>query len=183
MNVRNPLFVGGLMASLIFLSACGRPTVKPPSSQRIGTMHLSSPAFNANEPIPSLYTCDEKGINPPLQIADVPAEATSLVLIVDDPDAPSGDFVHWILYNVPVELTAIQAGAVPAGVSEGLSSLGKTGYVAPCPPSGTHRYQFTLYALDTILEFAAAPTKAGVEQAMEGHLLAQAMLVGTYQRR
>lgn len=146
-------------------------------------MHLSSPAFTHNTEMPSLYTCDEKDINPPLSIQDVPMNATSLTLIVDDPDAPNGDWVHWIAWNIPPSITAIEENSLPVGAEEGTTDFGKTGYGGPCPPSGTHRYFFKLYALTTRLTLPSSTKKADLEKAMEGNIIAQAQLIGLYQRK
>lgn len=146
-------------------------------------MQLTSPAFQHNASIPALYTCDERNISPPLQLVNVPQDAKSLALIVDDPDAPGGDFVHWTVWNIPPSINALQAGATPTGITEGMTDFGKSGYGGPCPPSGVHRYQFKLYALDTTLSLGPSATKRDLEAAMEGRILAQTLLVGTYQRK
>lgn len=146
-------------------------------------MHLSSPAFTHNTEMPSLYTCDEKDINPPLAIQDVPMNATSLALIVDDPDAPNGNWVHWIAWNIPPSIATIEENSLPIGAEEGTTDFGKTGYGGPCPPSGTHRYFFKLYALTTRLTLPPSTKKADLEKAMEGNIIAQAQLIGLYQRK
>ena len=153
---------------------------------------LRSTAFENNASIPSIYTCDATGTaqNPPLEIAGVPQEAKSLALIMDDPDVPKqvkpdGVFDHWVLYNIPASTTLIDTGA-SAGQA-GLNGSGKAEYTAPCPPKqyepSEHRYVFSLYALDVPeLSFKKPPTKAEVLQAIEGHTIAQAQLVGRYKR-
>jgi Raf kinase inhibitor-like YbhB/YbcL family protein len=154
-------------------------------------MQISSPAFKANQGIPTQYTCDGKDISPPLSWTGVPDIAKSLVLIVDDPDAPDPAaprmvYVHWVLYNLPVTATglaeAITSKALPAGTCEGSNDWKRTGYGGPCPPIGRHRYYFKLYALDTLLPDLHKPTKAKLLQAMSGHVLAEAEMIGTYQR-
>lgn len=145
-------------------------------------MNISSPAFKDNERIPSQYTCDGENVNPPLEISDVPSEAKSLVLIVDDPDAPGKTWVHWVVWNIDPTTTEILENSVPIRAVEGMTDFGKPGYGGPCPPSGTHRYFFKLYALDTLLDISSQATKADVEKAMEGHMLTQATLIGLYSR-
>lgn len=149
---------------------------------KIKIMQITSSAFKNNESIPAKYTCDGENINPPLQFSAVPETAKSLALIMDDPDAPRGTFVHWTLWNISPEQKEIAANSVPAGTVEGLTSFGKPGYGGPCPPAGTHRYFFKLYALDELLDLNPDADKAKLEQAMEGHVLAQAELVGLYSR-
>ncbi len=145
-------------------------------------MELFSTAFAPDGQIPAAYTCDGAGINPPLSIRDVPAAAKSLALITDDPDAPSGTFVHWVLWNIPMSTREIAGGSVPSGAEEGSSSLGKPGYVSPCPPSGMHHYHFKLFALDVVLKLPVTTTSRELQSAMEGHMLGRAELVGLYRR-
>lgn len=145
-------------------------------------MKLTSSAFENEGNIPSKYSCDGNGINPPLDISDVPAGAVSLALIADDPDAPSGTWVHWLVWNMPVSTQAIAEGFKPQGI-EGTTSFGSTGYGAPCPPSGTHRYYFKLYALDIELNLGADADKSALETAMKGHILEEAKLMGKYSRK
>ncbi len=155
------------------------------------TMTLESSAFNHMGEIPKRYTCDGADVSPPLAWTGVPEGAKSLVLIVDDPDAPDPKapkmtWVHWVLYNIPTDAfelpEEVSPQALPAGTKEGLSNWKKTGYGGPCPPIGRHRYFFKLYALDVTLRDLKKPTKAQLEQAMQGHILAQRELIGTYQR-
>jgi len=153
------------------------------------TLKLSSPAFPNNGQIPETHTCDGANTPPPLKWSGLPAAAKSLALIVDDPDAPdpkaaTHTHVHWVLYDVPPSTTGLPVGesAPPPGTREGLNDWKQRGYGGPCPPSGRHRYFFKLYALDTVLGDVRPPTKHGVEQAMEGHVLEHAELVGTYER-
>jgi Raf kinase inhibitor-like YbhB/YbcL family protein len=154
-------------------------------------MILSSPAFAHNGEIPRRYTCQGDDVSVPLSWADVPAGAKSLVLIVDDPDAPDPQaprmtWVHWVLYDIPPTATGIKEAAkpddLPAGTHEGLNDWKRTGYGGPCPPIGRHRYFHKLYALGTVLPGLDRPNKATLEQAMRGHILAQAELIGTYQK-
>lgn len=145
-------------------------------------MKLTSSAFEPNQKIPNQYTCDSENINPPLQIAEVPQNAKSLVLIMDDPDAPAGIWVHWTVWNIDPQTNEIPENSVPANAIEGVTSFGNTGYGGPCPPSGEHRYFFKLYALDKTLELSANTTKAQLEQAIQGHVLDSVELIGLYSR-
>ena len=142
-------------------------------------MKITSEIFENNGRIPAEYTCNGGGTQPPLKISGVPESAKSLALIVDDPDAPSGDFIHWLVWNIAPHTTSIENGRVPGAV-EGHTSLSKPGWVPPCPPLGTHRYYFKLYALDTELVIPASFGKADLLQAMTGHVLEQATLLGLY---
>ncbi|MBI2208180.1 YbhB/YbcL family Raf kinase inhibitor-like protein [Candidatus Woesearchaeota archaeon] len=145
-------------------------------------MKLTSPAFKHNGKIPSEYTCDGNDISPELRIEDVPKNAKSLVLINDDPDAPIGTWDHWIVFNIPSTTTKMNKNEEPKGVG-GKNSWGRTGYGGPCPPSGTHRYFFKLYALDTELNLVGGATKKELEKAMEGHIIEKAELIGLYKRQ
>ncbi len=150
-------------------------------------MKLESPAFTENGMIPSIYTCDGQDISPPLTWEALPTGTQSLALIVDDPDAPGQIFVHWVLYDLPPELRELpQAFAdrdtLPGGGTQGKNDFGKLGYGGPCPPTGIHRYFFRLYALDRELELQSGATKAQLEAAMNGHILAAAELIGRYAR-
>lgn len=145
-------------------------------------MKILSPVFENNQLIPAKYTCDGKDVNPPLRISEVPAGAQSLVLIVDDPDAPRGIWDHWIVYNINPQSTPIEENSVPEGSIQVVNSFGKKFYGGPCPSSGTHHYYFKLYALDIKLEQGIS-SKNELENAMENHILAQSELVGLYQRK
>ncbi len=167
----------------------GGNNVAPTPSGGMGdqTMTITSPAFAAGESIPKKYTCDGDNTSPALQWEQPPAGAQSLALIVDDPDAPSGTFVHWVYYDLPVSARGLPENVPaderpPAGGTQGENGGGKTGYTGPCPPSGTHRYFFKLYALDTKLDTAPGLTKDQLLQAVQGHILAQAELIGLYSR-
>ena len=151
-------------------------------------MQLTSPAFSPNGEIPSAYTCEGQDHAPPLAWTDAPAAAKSFALIVDDPDAPDPrapkmTWVHWIIYNLPVSTLELPAGGdLPAGTLEGVNDWKRTGWGGPCPPIGRHRYFFKLYALDTTLPDLKRPTKPQIEEAIDGHVLARAELVGTYKK-
>lgn len=144
-------------------------------------MKITSSVFEQNQAIPSKYTCDADDVSPPLSISEVPEEAKSLALIVDDPDAPAKTWVHWVVWGINPQTKDIAEGTVPG--TEGTTDFGRTGWGGPCPPSGTHRYFFKLYALDTELDLDTSATKADLEKAMEGHILDQAELIGLYQRQ
>ncbi len=146
-------------------------------------MKILSSAFEDNNFIPSQYTCDGNNVNPPLTFSQVPKEAKSLVLIVDDPDAPSKTWVHWVLYNMPPTTIQIVENYVPEKSMVGMTDFGKLGYGGPCPPSGTHRYFFKLYALDLVLTLSQGATKQEVEDKMQNHILASSQLVGIYKRQ
>ena len=148
-----------------------------------GRLQISSPAFEHNGYIPAQYTCDGRDINPPLLIENVPAHSKSLALIVDDPDAPMGIWVHWALWNINPETKEIKENSIPAGAKQGLNDFRKHNYGGPCPPSGTHRYFFKLYALDTTLNLSSNTTKSHLEQAMKGHIIEQTQIIGLYKRR
>ena len=145
-------------------------------------MKLSSPEFANFEEIPARFTCDGESINPALEIGDVPDNAESLVLVVDDPDAPSGDFVHWVVFNIDPRIEEIPEGEVPPESIQAVTSTGKSGYAGPCPPSGTHRYYFTLYALDAALDLPAFITADQLMHRVKAHIIETAELVGLYSR-
>ena len=151
------------------------------------SMLIQSPAFEEGEAIPAIYTCDGGDISPPLEWAGVPEDTQSLVLIVDDPDAPDPAapkmvWVHWLLYNLPAMATGLPEAvtALPAGTLEGINDWQRTGYGGPCPPIGRYRYFFKLYALDTVLPDLAQPTKDQLLEAIQGHVIEEAVLMGTY---
>lgn len=144
-------------------------------------MQLTSSAFENQGKIPSAYTCDGKNMSPPLQISGVPPQAKSLVLLMEDPDAPVGIFDHWLVYDIDPKLARIPEGTEPQG-THGKGSANNLTYMGPCPPSGVHRYLFTVYALDARLSLPQGAAKLEVVSAMNGHVLEQAQLVGTYER-
>ena len=161
-----------------------------PQAQTRPAMMLSSPAFGQNEPIPSLYTCEGRNVSPPLAWSGVPHNAKSLVLIVDDPDAPdpaapNRTWVHWVVYDIPPASSGLREAAktLPAGARQGLNDSGELSYSGPCPPIGRHRYFHKLYALDIALSELRRPVKGQVEAAMKDHVIARAELIGTYQKR
>lgn len=154
-------------------------------------MTITSPTFSNNSKIPSKYTCDDENVNPPLEFSDISRETKSLVLVVDDPDAPSKTWVHWVVYNIDPSTTKIEVDSVPQEALQGTTDFGRPGYGGPCPPpaspnrgeSGTHRYFFKLYALDTILDAPDGLTKQQVLEKVRDHVIEEAELVGLYSRQ
>ena len=144
------------------------------------SMTITSPVFSNENLIPAKYTCEGVNINPPLSISTVSIFAKSLVLIVDDPDSPSGDFTHWIIFNIDPKTLSIDENSIPEKSLEGMNDFGEPHYGGPCPPSGTHRYIFKLYALDIKLGLEKGATKKQVLDAMKGHILEQTKLIGKY---
>lgn len=151
-------------------------------------MEITSGAFTEGKPIPQEYTCDGADISPPLDWTDVPPDAKSLALIADDPDAPGGTWVHWVLYNLPPDIAGLEEN-VPVdaqlvnGASQGINDFKRTGYGGPCPPPGKpHRYYFKIYALDSMLDVVDGATKQALLDAMDGHVLGEGHLMGTYRR-
>lgn len=186
-----------LTAVLLFALAAASATAETDSDRSVKkdasmTMNITSDSFQNNGTIPTLHTCEGKDISPQLAWTGIPENAKSLVLIVDDPDAPDPaapqrTWVHWVLYNIPVDATGLKEGVsgkeLPAGTLQGNNDWKRTRYGGPCPPIGKHRYFFKLYALDTVLPDLKNPPKAAVEKAMQGHVLARAELMGLYQKQ
>jgi Raf kinase inhibitor-like YbhB/YbcL family protein len=187
----------GLIGIALALSSCGDggdAGVSTPGEEAPMTIQLTSPAFEEGADIPRNYTCDGEDISPPLSWSGVPDQARSLVLICDDPDAPRGTWTHWVLYDLPPGATGLPEGLptdqtirVGSGGGEhearqGKNDFRKPGYGGPCPPSGTHRYFFRLFALDSTTGLEPGAIRQQVERAMEGHALAQGQLMGRYAR-
>jgi hypothetical protein len=152
-----------------------------------GTMELTSSAFSEGRMIPGKYTCDGSDVSPPLNWKAAPTGTKSYVLICDDPDAPVGTWVHWVYYDIPAETESLPENVAtdeqPAhGGTQGINDFRKIGYGGPCPPGGTHRYYFKLFALDTLLDLSSGATKKQVLKAMENHIIGQAQLMGKYRR-
>ena len=167
-----------IMVVILFLTAgCKQETQEV---IQMGNLKLTSPGFENNAEIPSKYTCDGQDVNPGLVIENIPQEAESLALIVDDPDAPIGTWVHWVVWNIAL-VSEINEDTVPG--EQGINDFKKQAYGGPCPPSGIHRYFFKLYALDTKLELSSSATKKDLEDAMKGHIIEQTQLVGTYSKK
>ena len=185
--------VGRMLVAAISLTMLAQPQgigQTPTVEKKAMSLALTSSAFPAKGAIPTRHTCDGKDFSPPLAWRDLPVGTKAVALIVDDPDAPDPaaptmTWVHWVLYNIPPNATqlpeAVKSAALPAGTREGMNDFGRTAYGGPCPPIGRHRYFFKLYALDAVLPDLKQPIKAALERAMQGHVLAQATLVGTYQ--
>ncbi|MFH1622044.1 MAG: YbhB/YbcL family Raf kinase inhibitor-like protein [Candidatus Omnitrophota bacterium] len=142
-------------------------------------MNISSPEFKHNESIPKKFTCQGQDVNPALKIENIPQGTKSLVLIMDDPDAPMGTWVHWVVFNISVT-SKIEEDSIPG--EQAMNNFGRKDYGGPCPPSGTHHYFFKIYALDTTLESSKVTNKATLEKAMQGHVLDQAELIGLYKK-
>jgi len=189
--VRITAAITGTLSSLLLAAGCAAtgPGKGDPSAM---TIQLTSPRFAHDGEIPTLYTCEGSDTSPPLAWSNLPAGTKSVALIVDDPDAPDPKaprmtWVHWVVYDLPAGVTALAegaaAGGMPAGAKDGSNDWKRTGYGGPCPPIGRHRYFHKIYALDTVLPDLGQPTKARLEKAMEGHILARGELVGTYQKK
>lgn len=143
-------------------------------------MTISSPAFLDNQGIPQKYSCDGEGINPPLVFSGLPSQAKSLALVVEDPDAPVGTWVHWVMWNIPPATGEIGENSLPAGATQGQGSSGQNVFGAPCPPSGVHHYIFNLFALDADLTLPSYSTAENLQAAMGGHIIDKAQLIGLY---
>jgi Raf kinase inhibitor-like YbhB/YbcL family protein len=178
-------------AGSIFCLAVSLSLANGAAVERIGkdAMQLTCDAFSEGAAIPAKYTCDDKNVSPALKWSGVPATAKSLALIADDPDAPVGTWVHWVLFDLPGNVNGLpedvaQNQHLPAGGKQGLNDFKHLGYGGPCPPPGKpHRYFFKLYALDTALDLKPGASKKEVERAMTNHIVAQAQLMGTYKRK
>lgn len=185
-----PRALGGLLLLVSLLAGCNQEveTIAATEGQAGETITLTSPAFAHGDVIPQEHTCDGADLSPELAWSGMPAGTASLALVCDDPDAPGGTWVHWVLYDIPADAAGLPEGLpgdaeLAAGGVQGENDFGRLGYGGPCPPAGApHRYFFRLYALDTKLGLAAGASKQEVVDAMEGHVLAQGELMGTYQR-
>ena len=152
-----------------------------------GTIQVTSTVFQQEGMIPKKYTCSGRNISPPLAWSGVPKEAKSIALIMDDPDAPGRTYVHWVVFNMPPGTSGLpekvsRGKTIPSGGQQGITTNRKNGYLGPCPPSGTHRYYFKLYALDTMLNLKSGATKSQLLKAMEGHVIGQGQLMGRYKK-
>jgi Raf kinase inhibitor-like YbhB/YbcL family protein len=146
--------------------------------QQAVLMQLASSAFTNNSTIPSKYTCKGQGVSPPLVFSDISKQAKSLAVIAHDPDAPVGDFVHWLIWNIPVNVGSLVEGISPNNSVQGINDFKKIGYGYPCPPSGTHRYIFELYSLDCHLDLSEGKNRAALQTAMSNHIIEKAELIG-----
>jgi len=174
------------MITIALLTICVAPAAVGTARKGGGKMEelkIASPAFADRGNIPAKYTCDGSDVNPPLTIQNVPAGTKSLALIMDDPDAPSGMWVHWLVWNINPATREIAENTVSRESISGKNDWHRNSYGGPCPPSGTHRYFIKLYALDATLALSGASTKSDLEKAMEGHILAEAQLLGLYKKR
>lgn len=169
-----------VIALLIVGLISGVTAVRADEGNKVQTMRLASPAFKDREYMPKKFTCQGLNVSPELTIDNIPGKARSLALIMDDPDAPMGTWVHWTVYDIPVT-AKIEEGAIPG--KQGINDFGRKNYGGPCPPSGTHRYFFKIYALDKKLGLGEGAGKADLEAAMEGHVLEKAELVGLYRKQ
>ena len=167
---------------LLLVGCLGQTTTQSEEGGVDMSIQITSIAFSEAGKIPSLYTCDDQNVSPPLAWTGVPSNTISLALVMDDPDAPSGTWVHWVLYNLPPDITSLEQGKNGGG-TEGKNDFNRTGYGGPCPPRGSnHRYYIKLYALDSRLDLKPGASKAQLESAMRGHILAQGQLMGRYSR-
>ncbi|HOO46843.1 MAG TPA: YbhB/YbcL family Raf kinase inhibitor-like protein [Deltaproteobacteria bacterium] len=183
--MKKGLAVSVLTAAVILVCA-----ISPAAAQTKGgvSMELSSPAFSPGAAIPAKYTCDGRNVSPPLEWSGLPEGTRSVALICDDPDAPAGTWVHWVYYDLVLETQDLPEDIEPmgkpaAGGTQGVNDFGNLGYGGPCPPSGTHRYFFKVYALDTELGLPAGTTKEELLDVMKGHILDHAEMIGRYKRR
>jgi Raf kinase inhibitor-like YbhB/YbcL family protein len=172
--------IGLLLSMAVMSQLVGRAFAG--STAGPSSLKVSSRAFADGGKIPKKYTCDGSNISPPLRIENVPKAARSLVLIVDDPDAPGRTWTHWLLWNIDPKVSEIWEDNVPQNAVEGTSDFGNAKYGGPCPPSGSHRYYFKVYALNSTLYLPSSTKKAALEKAMAGHILAEGKLMGTYSR-
>ena len=174
-RVIRPLFLIFLLQPLLITAA-------EPETTATMKMKISTTAFSERRPIPERFTADGSNVNPPLAISGVPREAKTLVLIVDDPDAPMGTWNHWLVWNIKPDTTSIPEDSVPRGAVVGCNDAGTAAYVGPSPPSGTHRYFFRLYALDTKFDLPAGSDRGALDEAMRNHIIAKSELLGRYGR-
>lgn len=186
-GIRRVAWLMVLLLTLVAAVACATEAPPLPEGDEMA-LSVSSPAFEEGGEIPVKYTCEGQNISPPLAWSEGPEGTSSFALIVDDPDAPLRAFTHWVIFNLPADTRELAEGITPkgklaSGALQGRNDAGRSGYFGPCPPPGSaHHYRFTLYALDETLDLAAGAFKEQVLEAMEGHVLAQGQLVGTYQR-
>jgi Raf kinase inhibitor-like YbhB/YbcL family protein len=174
-----PSFVSVVLSLVLIFSV---PLALAGDAPETGALRLTSPVFENNSSLLPRYTCDGENMNPPLTIKNVPRGAKSLALILDDQDAPRGSYVHWIVWNIDPETKDIKENSVPENAVEGTNDFKKRNYGGPCPPTRAHRYVFTLYALNIRLNLEASSTKAALEKAMKGHILAQTQLLTSYKK-
>jgi Raf kinase inhibitor-like YbhB/YbcL family protein len=177
-----------LIIGIAFCNLCAKGPEAKKGTKHMDTIKITSAAFGQMQPIPPQYTCDGADISPPLSWSGLPAAAKSLVLIADDPDAPAGTWVHWVLYDLPPTIDRLpenipKTDTLAGGGKQGKTDFNRIGWGGPCPPGGTHRYFFKIYALDTMLNLSAGKTRTEIEKAIKGHVLAKGELAGTYKRK
>jgi Raf kinase inhibitor-like YbhB/YbcL family protein len=177
-----------IAVGIMFGSVCAKDAAVKKGAKTMDTIIIESTAFKHKQPIPEQYTCDGADISPPLSWSNVPAGTKSIVLICDDPDAPAKTWVHWVVYALPATIDSLpenmpKTDTLPIGGKQGKTDFNRVGWNGPCPPGGTHRYFFRLYAIDTTLNLPAGKTRAEIEKSMNGHILATGELVGTYARK
>lgn len=181
---KNITVLGSLIALSLILTGCQKSgadvTANPPSSMT--NMKIRSPNFENGGLIPPKYSCQGEDVSPELQISEVPGEAKSLALLMEDPDAPNGNWVHWVVWNIPVETETIPENVGLKFAAQGNNSGSETGYSGPCPPSGTHRYYFKLFALSRLLELPAGATRDDLMKAMQDRVIAQSQLMGIFRK-
>jgi Raf kinase inhibitor-like YbhB/YbcL family protein len=158
----------------------GKRTTKHKEIPMVPDFHLTSPAFDDGTAIPAKYTCKGVGISPPLEFSGIPELAKGLAIVLHNPDAPSGDFLHWTIWDINAAVTSVPEGSTPVGATEGTNDFGKVGYGAPCPPSGTHHYIFDAYALDGPLDLPTGATRQEVMEALQAHAIGRTQLTGTF---
>jgi Raf kinase inhibitor-like YbhB/YbcL family protein len=186
------MFLKFLISFMIIFLFCQKKEVKKEvkeikKEEEMKEIKIESSAFPHEGMIPKKYTCDGENISPPLSWTGIPENAKSIAIICDDPDAPMGTFVHWVLYDLPVNINELKEGIPPTpvlenGAKQGINDFRKIGYGGPCPPFGTHRYFFKIYALDTVLNLEPGLTKSELLKKMEGHIIAKGELMGKYKR-
>lgn len=177
-----------LIFGIAFGNLCAKDADVKKGATKMDSLTITSTAFKHMQPIPPQYTCDGADVSPPLSWSAVPPAAKSIALICDDPDAPAGTWVHWVLYDLPPSVDSLpenvpKSDTIPGGGIQGRNDFRRMGWNGPCPPGGTHRYFFKLFALDTMLNLPAGKTKSEIEKAMKGRILAKGELVGTYTRK
>lgn len=186
MTVKPALFITACLA--VFMLFCGNGLSTKSGGAAMGSLTVTSTAFVEGDMVPKQYTCDGRDVSPPLSWSGIPDGAKSIALICDDPDAPVGTWVHWVVYDMPASTSGLPehvtaAGGLPRGAKQGMNDFRKMDYGGPCPPGGIHRYFFKVYALDRELGLREGATRAELVKSMEGHILAQGQLMGRYSRR
>ncbi len=183
--MRTPVFVFGMLLVIGMIGAIESLAAEQPyaksNTKAEKSLSITSPSFKNNQMIPKKFTCDGENISPPLKFKNIPKDAKSLALIVDDPDAPKGTFNHWVAWHISAKKTKISEGE-KGKMSEGLNDLGQKGYFGPCPPSGTHRYHFKIYALDFDVDISENSKSKDLLAAIQNHTIQTAMLTGKYSR-